>query len=121
MKSLLKKTIVYILVIAMFLQTSPDGMASAAEAVHSYLNPTEDIELTVPKNLQDGNNYVFIRENVWSISEKSGEKLYIPVQRTGDLSGEADVELKVIDITARHGVNYDIEIGCSYKSLASFS
>ena len=53
--------IVYILVIAMFLQTSPDGMASAAEAVHSYLNPIEDIELTVSKNLQDGNNYVFIK------------------------------------------------------------
>jgi hypothetical protein len=46
----------------------------------------------VPDSLQDGSNYFFIRED-HTISETSAEKLYIPIQRTGDTSEAADVTL----------------------------
>ena len=48
------------------------------------------INLIVPEELQDGNNYFFIRESGQMISEKSTDKLYIPVQRTGKLEEEAE-------------------------------
>ena len=65
--------------------------------------------LPVPDSLKDG-NYFFIGSNTWSISEKSTQKLYIPIQRTGDLSKEASVTLKLIDMTSHKGVNYKAEI-----------
>ena len=74
-----------------------------------YADPVIDIPLSVPQTLQDGGNYFFVRED-YSISEKSEGKLYIPVQRTGDLSAEADITLKLVDMTAHYGVNYTAEI-----------
>ena len=75
---------------------------SADELIHQ-------IDLPVPEALRDG-NYFFISQGNFTISEKSNEKLYIPIQRTGDLSGEAEVTLKLVDMTSHYGVNYTAEI-----------
>lgn len=42
--------------------------------------------------------------------ETDSGKLYIPVQRTGSLEEEADVTLKLVDLTARYGENYEARI-----------
>ena len=93
-----------VLLCAMMLFQSSENVITFALA-----DPTEKIVLSVPKTLQDGENYFFIRED-HTVSENSREKLYIPIQRTGDLSGEADVTLKLVDMTAHYGVNYTAEI-----------
>ena len=36
--------------------------------------------------------------------------MYVPVQRSGNLDEEAEVTLKVIDLSARHDVNYTMEV-----------
>ena len=100
MRKKLTRIIAVLLCAVMFLQLS-DGLAAFA----AY-DPTENIALNVPKELQDGNSYFFIQASAYTISEKSGDKLYIPIQRTGDLDAEAEVTLKLIDVTARHDVNY---------------
>ena len=94
-----------LLAIVMFLQLADTSIVYAAEEVEKVLDPASQIELSVPESLQDGGNYFFIREN-HTISENSSEKLYIPIQRAGDLSEEAEVTLKLIDVTSRHDVNY---------------
>ena len=96
--------IAVMLTAVMFLQVSDGVLAYAAE------DPTGSIELTVPESLQDGQNYFFIRQESFTISEKSREKLYIPIQRTGDTGDEAEVTLKVIDMSARWGENYTADI-----------
>ena len=93
--------IIAVLLCAMMLLQLSDGLVAFA----AY-DPTERIELTVPDGLQNGNSYFFIRESTFSVSEKSTEKLYIPIQRTGNLNEEAEVTLKLIDVTSRHDVNY---------------
>ncbi len=65
--------------------------------------------LPVPDAVKDG-NYFFIASGSYSISEQSSQKLYIPIQRTGDLSQEASITLKLIDVTSHKGVNYKAEI-----------
>ena len=110
MKRTLKSVAAMLLALIMLLQTSEAGIVCAAEALNQALNPAEQIELTVPEALRDGKSYFFIREEAYNINEDSGETLYIPIQRTGDLEAEADVTLKVVDISARHDVNYKIEV-----------
>ena len=73
-------------------------------------DPTEGIVLSVPTELQDGADYFFIRENSVVISENSKDKVYIPIQRTGNLDREGEITLKLIDLTSRHDVNYKAEI-----------
>ena len=99
------KCLALLLALVMFLQLADTSIVYAAEEVEKVLDPASQIELSVPESLQDGGNYFFIREN-HTISENSSEKLYIPIQRAGDLSEEAEVTLKLIDVTSRHDVNY---------------
>ena len=86
------------------LQMSELSIAFATD--EGGFDPESQINLIVPEILQDGNNYFFIREANFSISEKSTDSLYIPIQRTGDIGEAADVTLKVIDMSARYGENY---------------
>ena len=72
-------------------------------------DPTADIVLTTPEELKDG-SYFFLAKSEWSASEKSSDKLYIPIQRTGDLSQEAEVTVKLVDMSSHFGVNYKAEI-----------
>ncbi len=88
------------------LQMSELGLAFAANAP----DPTDSIMLIVPEEIRDGNNYFFIREGTQTISEKSDDKLYIPVQRTGNLEEEAEVTLKIVDLAAHFGENYEAKI-----------
>ena len=103
------KCLALLLALVMFLQLAELPAAQAAEQVKTALDPASRIELRTPDSLRDGGNYFFIRED-HTVSEKSGENLYIPIQRTGDLSQEADITLKLVDMTAHFGVNYDAEI-----------
>ena len=103
------KCLALLLALVMVLQFADTPIVYAAEAVKTALDPASQIELAVPDSLQDGANYFFIRED-HSISETSAEKLYIPIQRTGDLSEAADITLKLVDMTSHFGVNYDAEI-----------
>ena len=109
MKRLAKRIAALLLVLVLFVQLSDVMIARAVDAVDAAVNPAERIELYVPASLQGG-SYFFIRESTQRISEQSTEKLYIPIQRSGDLSTEAEVTLKVTDMTAHRGVNYEFEI-----------
>ena len=104
-----------LLIVLMLFQLSGESIAYAADALDKALNPEKQIELIVPQSLQDGENYFFIREDTFTISEKSSEKLYIPIQRTGDIDAATDVTLKVIDMSAHFGVNYEARI-CDEKT-----
>ena len=114
MRKSFKRILAVLLTLLMFFQLSEGSVVFAADALDQALHPEKRIELVVPQSLQNGNNYFFIREDSFTISEKSGEKLYIPVQRTGDMETAADVTLKVIDMSARYGVNYEARI-CDEK------
>ena len=105
MKKRMMKLLAVFLACLMLLGSSRELAASAAEELDRALNPAEQIELIVPASLQDGGNWFFIREESFTAGEKSGEKLYIPIQRTGNVEAEADVTLKVIDMSAHYGVN----------------
>ena len=94
------------LAVMLLLQMLDLGMAFAANAP----DPTAGMVLTVPEDLQDGNNYFFIRESGQTISEKSEDQLYIPVQRAGNLEEEAEVTLKIVDLAAHFGENYEAKI-----------
>ncbi len=104
-----------LLIVLMLFQLSGESIAYAADTLDKALNPEKQIELIVPQSLQDGENYFFIREDTFTISEKSSEKLYIPIQRTGDIDAATDVTLKVIDMSAHFGVNYEARI-CDEKT-----
>ena len=106
MKRLFKRAAAMLLALMMLLQLSETGLVAVAEA----LNPAEQIELTVPERFQDGNNWFFIAAPDYGIGEKSTDKLYIPIQRVGDLDAEAEITLKVVDLSARHDVNYAVEL-----------
>lgn len=103
----MKRTVIRLLTVflcaLMVLQSSESVVTYALE------DPTDKILLAVPQTLQDGGNYFFIRED-FAASENSGEDLYIPIQRTGDVSREADITLKLVDMTAHYGVNYTAHI-----------
>ena len=100
MRKIFTRIVAAMLTAVMLLQVSDGVLAWAAE------DPTANLDVSVPESLQDGRNYFFIREQSFSISEKSVDKLYIPIQRTGDVSREADITLKLINLSARYGVNY---------------
>jgi len=85
-------------------------IAYAANEIADKIDPTRNIVLDVPEKYQDGGNWFFIAQPGWTASEKSSETLYIPVQRAGDLGSEADITLKVIDLSAKHDVNYTAEL-----------
>ena len=104
-----------LLIALLLFELSGESITFAADALDKALNPEKQIELIVPQSLQDGNNYFFIREDSFTISEKSGEKLYIPIQRTGDVEEASEVTLKVIDMSAHCGVNYEARI-CDEKT-----
>jgi len=89
MKRILRSLLVLLLSVAMMMPNADILIAYALSV------PFDRSELTVPEELQDGNSWYFIHENTYQVSEKSGEKLYIPIQRTGDLSREGDVSLKL--------------------------
>ena len=110
MKHFLKNSLAVLLAILMLFEAGQAGIVSAAEEIDKAINPAEHIELTVPDRFQDGESWFFIPETGYTTSEKSTEKLYIPIQRTGDLDTEAEVTLKVVDLSARHDVNYKVEI-----------
>ena len=110
MKRFMKSAMAGLLALLMLIQTADSGIAYAVGELEKALNPAEQIELTVPERFQDGNNWFFIPEQGYTASEKSAEKLYIPIQRAGDLDTEAEITLKVSDISARHDVNYKVEL-----------
>ena len=111
-----RSAVALLLAVLMLFETGEAAIAFAAEEVDRALNPAEHLELTVPERFQDGRNWFFFPEPGYNVSEKNSEKLYIPIQRTGDLSAEADVVLKVTDVTAKHDVNYKVEL---YKDSAA--
>ena len=110
MKRFVKRTLSALLAFLMLFQASQGGVALAAEENNRTLDPAEQIQLTVPERFQDGGNWFFIPQQGYTASEKSKEKIYIPIQRSGDVSAEADVVLKITDISAKHDVNYKAEL-----------
>jgi len=110
MKHILNKSLALLLALLMVFDVCQSGIAFAVEEADKAVNPTKYIELTVPERLQDGGNWFFIPEQNYAASEKSAEKIYIPIQRTGDLDAEAEITLKVVDVSARHDENYAVEI-----------
>ncbi|MBQ6530875.1 MAG: hypothetical protein IJI39_08150, partial [Clostridia bacterium] len=106
MKRFMKKTIVMLTAGIMMLETCNTCIAYAADVIAQKIDPTRDIALKVPEKYQDGGNWFFIAEPNWTASEKSDETMYIPIQRTGGLDSEADVVLKIADLSAKHDVNY---------------
>ena len=109
MKKHFRKLLALLLAIVLSVQLGQVALATAAEEVRIVLDPTSQIELSTPDDLSEG-NWFFIRSNQFEISETSEEKLYIPIQRAGDLSEAASVTLKLADITSHFGVNYKAEI-----------
>ena len=110
MKQFCKRSLAVLLAVLILFGTCEAGVAYAVDEIDKAINPAEQIELTVPEAFADGENWFFIANADWSAGEKSGEKLYIPIQRAGDLDSEADVTLKVIDLSAKHDVNYTVEV-----------
>ncbi|MBQ3708113.1 MAG: S-layer homology domain-containing protein [Clostridia bacterium] len=110
MKKAGKKILAALLSVLMILEMAQLSLASAAEAIDRALNPAEQIELSVPSELKDAGNYFFFAQSAYYLNETSREKVYIPVQRTGDLSEEAEVTVKVVDLTSHWGENYTFEI-----------
>ena len=110
MKRFLKNAIALTLALSLLIGSGGNSLAAVADEIDRTLNPAERIELTVPERFQDGGNWFFFPETGYTASEKSPEKLYIPIQRTGDPEAEADVVLKVTDLSAQHDVNYRVEI-----------
>ena len=115
MRTMLKKSVALLMVLLLMLQVSEASIAYAVDEVDKKFNPTDHIDLTVPERFQDGGSWFFIPEASYTTSEKSSEKLYIPVQRTGDLDAETEVTLKVTDLSAHHDENYTVEL---YKEEA---
>ena len=103
MRKLFVHLLAFVLCGAMLFQMSDSLIAFALD------DPTDDFVLTVPETLQDGGNYFFVPQD-FMVSESNPDTIYIPIQRTGDLSGEADINLKLADLSARYGVNYTAEI-----------
>ena len=110
MKRQCKRVFATILALLLLFEGVQPLTAEAVNGVAGALDPAGQVELIVPEALRDGGNYIFFRQVPYAVSEKSTEKLYLPVQRTGDLDEAAEVTVKVIDMTARHGVNYELEI-----------
>lgn len=109
MKKICKKLLALLLVLVLSVQMGELVLASAAEELRTALDPTSRIDLFTPDDLAEG-NWFFIRERQFEIGEKSEDKLYVPIQRAGDLSEAASVTLKLADITSHYGVNYTAEI-----------
>ena len=110
MKNTGKRILAALLSAIMILEMAQLTLASAAEAVDKALNPAEQIELSVPEELQDAGNYFFFGQSAYYLSETSRDKVYIPVQRTGETDEEAEVTVKVVDLTSHWGENYTFEI-----------
>ena len=110
MRRFCKRSLAVLLAVLILFGTCEAGVAYAVDEIDKAINPAEQIELTVPEAFADGENWFFIANADWSAGEKSGEKLYIPIQRAGDLNSEAEVTLKVIDLSAKHDVNYTVEV-----------
>ena len=109
MKKHIRKLLALLLALVFAVQLGEVALAATAEEIRVALDPTSGIELSTPDDLAEG-NWFFIRENQFEISETSEEKLYIPIQRAGDLNGEASVTLKLADLSSHFGVNYKAEI-----------
>ncbi|MBO4897862.1 MAG: S-layer homology domain-containing protein [Clostridia bacterium] len=110
MKRFMKKFIGFLVAFIMTFEVGDVLIAQAAYAMNDAINPTWDSTLVVPEKYRDGGNWFFIAQPDWWASENDSEPMYIPIQRTGDLDSEADITLKVIDLTAKHDVNYKAEI-----------
>ena len=104
MKKRLTRLLALVLSLTMVFDTTL-VTALAAEEQQAPLPET----ITAPEELQGG-DFFFFTESDYAIGEKSNEKLYIPIGRTGDLSQEAQVTLKLVDMTSHFGVNYTAEI-----------
>ena len=104
-----QRVLAFLLVLVFSFQIGDVALAAGAEELRAALDPTSAIELSVPEDLSEG-NWFFIRERRFSISETSEDRLYIPIQRAGDLSEAASVTLKLVDVSSHYGVNYQAEI-----------
>ncbi|MBR3297142.1 MAG: hypothetical protein IKI65_04815, partial [Firmicutes bacterium] len=110
MKRHCRRSIAVLLAVFMLTQLCQYTIVWAAEEIVRKIDPTEEITLAVPDKFRDGGNWFFIPESSYTISENSTDKLYIPIQRTGDTDVETEVTLKLIDLSARHDENYTVEI-----------
>ncbi|MBQ7624748.1 MAG: hypothetical protein IJS65_05705, partial [Clostridia bacterium] len=110
MKETVKKVLSFALAFLMTFGACDTAVAYAAEEVVKAVNPTSGILLNVPEKYKNAGDLFFIEKADWALYEKSGEPVYIPIQRTGDLNKDAEITLKVIDLTAKHDVNYTAEI-----------
>ena len=110
MKRFMKKAIGLFVAFLMVFYTCDTCIAYAANEIGDAIDPTRNFVLDVPEKYRDGGNWFFIAQPDWAASEKSDEPMYIPIQRTGDTDSEADITLKVIDLSAKHDVNYKVEI-----------
>ena len=104
----MKKQLTRLLALALSLTMVFDTTLVTALAAEEPQVPLPET-ITAPEALQGG-DYFFFTESDYAIGEKSSEKLYIPIGRTGDLSQEAQVTLKLVDMTTHFGVNYTAEI-----------
>lgn len=100
MNRFFKATLAVLLSALMLFQAGHAGVSYAVEEIDKSINPAEQIELTVPEQYRDGENHFFFAQQDYSTGEKSGETLYIPIQRAGDLNAEAEITLKVFDLSA---------------------
>ncbi|MBE6723778.1 MAG: hypothetical protein E7576_01070 [Ruminococcaceae bacterium] len=94
----------------MILEMAQLTLASAVEAADRALNPAEQVQLSVPEELQDAGNCFFFAQSAYYLRETGRDKVYIPVQRTGDPGEEAEVTVRVVDLTSHWGENYTLEI-----------
>ena len=105
MKRVWKRLLAALVVLSMALQSS--FVTTMAEE----LDPTRKLNLFVPNEVRqlveanEGLSCYYLQETSYSVPE-TGKKLYIPIQRTGDVSQEGQVTVKLIDMSSHYDVNY---------------
>ncbi len=100
-----KKLVSVILLLALAAQSA------VVSALADELDPTNKLTLFVPNAVRqlveanEGLSCYYLQETSYSVPE-TGDKLYIPIQRTGDVSREGHITVKLIDMSSHYDVNY---------------
>ncbi|MBR2521189.1 MAG: S-layer homology domain-containing protein [Oscillospiraceae bacterium] len=100
-----KKLVSVVLLLALAAQSV------VVSALADELDPTNKLTLFVPNAVRqlveanEGLSCYYLQETSYSVPE-TGDKLYIPIQRTGDVSREGHITVKLIDMSSHYDVNY---------------